>query len=222
MRKLKKILASLAMIAIVSSTTVGATKAYFSDDGTSYNNTFSTGILDLQLADGDEGWSNNVNGTWSSPANWKPGDEVKTSIYLRNVGTVPAEAVYAYWHNLQGNTGVANFIEVTWLSDSTGIGTNSIGPFVTAYDANGDTKLSLAELVNGLSHYNGPSTPDPFQARFYADFEETYIHPVLPYNGGVFEILLGYKFMESAGNDLQGQSVSFDLTLQAAQHHYTP
>lgn len=212
----------MAIIAAVSSMSVGATKAYFSDDGTSYNNTFSSGTLDLKLSDANEGWSDNISGTWSSPANWKPGDEVKTSIFLANTGTIPAEAVYANWHNLQGNTGMANFIEVTWLSDSTDIGTNSIGPFVTAYDANEDGKLSLAELVNGLSYYNSPKTPDPFQARFYADANESYEHPLLPYNGGAFEIKLGYKFMDTAGNDLQGQSVSFDLTLQAAQHHYIP
>lgn len=216
-----RILLSAASIAAAGALVVGGTFAYFTDNATSSNNTFTSGNLDLQLSDENEGWSQNVSDTWSSPASWAPGDEVKKSIYLKNTGTIPAEAVYANWNNLVDPNGMSNFIEVTWLSDSTDIGTNNIGPFVTAYDANADGKLSLAELVNGLAHYNSVNTPDPFQARFYQDATESYEHPVLP-AGGTFEIKLGYKFMETAGNDLQGRTASFDLTLQAAQHHYQP
>lgn len=216
---MNKILISLLTIALVSVVAVGATRAYFTDTATSTGNTFTSGTLDLKLSDANEGWSDGVTSTWSSPANWAPGQEVKTSIYLRNTGTIPAMAVYANWNNLQGNTEMAKFIEVTWLSDSTGINTNSITPFVTVYDTNGDTKLSLYELVNGLAHYNSAATPDPFQARFFADADEGYHNPVL-LAGGEFEIKLGYKFMESAPNTLQGTWASFDLTLQAAQHAF--
>lgn len=217
-----RILLSAASIAAAGALVVGATFAYFTDNATSSNNTFTSGNLDLQLSDENEGWSQNVSDTWSSPANWAPGDEVKKSIYLKNTGTIPAEAVYANWNNLVDPNGMSNFIEVTWLSDSTDIGTNNIGPFRARYDGlqgNNDGKLSLAELVHGVGSEN---TPVPNQARFYADALETYVTPVLPANGGTFEIKLGYKFMENAGNDLQGRTASFDLTLQAAQHHYTP
>jgi hypothetical protein len=119
--------------------------------------------------------------------------------------------------------GLSNVINVTWLSDSTWIGENSIGPFITAYDANHDGSLTLAELVNGLSHYNSAATPDPNQARFYADSDESYTHPVLTANAGnVFEIKMKYKFMETAGNEYQGKSATFDLTLSAWQHHNVP
>lgn len=222
---MNKILLSLLTIALVSVVAVGATRAYFSDTETSTGNTFTAGTLDLKLSDANEDWSNGVTSTWVSPSNWAPGQEVKTSIFLKNTGTIPAEAVYANWKNLVDPNGMANYIEVTWLSDSTGIATNNIGPFRTRYDAianggNNDGKLSLTELVHGVGSVN---TPAPNQARFYADADESYVTPVLPANGsGTFEIKLGYKFMESAGNDLQGKSASFDLALQAAQHHYTP
>jgi predicted ribosomally synthesized peptide with SipW-like signal peptide len=219
---MKKILLSLLTIALVSTVAFGATRAYFSDTQSSVNNTFTAGTLDLQLANANGGWSNDVSSTWSSPANWAPGDTVTSSIYLRNVGSIPAMAVYAYWNNLIDPSGMSNYIQVTWLSDSTDITTNNIAAFVTYYDnplhgGNNDGKLELSELVHGVGSVK---TPPPFQARFYADALETYVTPVLPANGGTFEIRMGYKFMETAGNDLQGKSASFDLTLQAAQHPY--
>lgn len=215
-----RILTSALTIVTAGSLMVGAAFAYFSSNATSSHNNFTAGTLNINLSNGS-GWSDGVTDTWSSPANWAPGDEVIKSIYLKNTGTIPAMAVYAHWNNLQGNTGMANVIQVTWLSDSTDINTNNIGAFVTYYDnplhgGNGDGKLELAELVNGVG---SASTPPPNQARFYEDSNESYTNPVLP-AGGTFEIRLGYKFMETAGNEWQGQSVSFDLTLQAAQHPY--
>lgn len=51
---MKKILASLAMIVLVSSVAVGATRAYFSDTETSTSNTFTAGSLDLKVGDQDD------------------------------------------------------------------------------------------------------------------------------------------------------------------------
>lgn len=50
---MKKILLSLAMIAMVSAVAVGATKAYFSDTETVLGNTFAAGKLDLELGAGN-------------------------------------------------------------------------------------------------------------------------------------------------------------------------
>jgi predicted ribosomally synthesized peptide with SipW-like signal peptide len=46
---MKKILLSLAIIAVVSAASVGATKAYFTDQATVANNTFTAGKLDFTL-----------------------------------------------------------------------------------------------------------------------------------------------------------------------------
>lgn len=218
---MKKIAMSFMTIAAVLVLIAGATRSAFSDNATSYNNTFSSGTLDLKLSDADEGWSDAVSGTWNSPASWAPGDEVDATLHLYNSGTVSAEAVYANWNNLRDPDGLSNVIEVTWLSDSTDPTTNNIQPFIDRYDGvqgNHDGVLSLAELVAGVG---SARTPAPNQARFYADFDESYTHPVLP-AGGTFDIKMKYKFMESAGNEYQGKTCQFDLTLQAAQHHYTP
>lgn len=50
----KKILISLSIIAAVAAIAIGATSAYFSDVETSTGNTFTTGVLDLELTDSDE------------------------------------------------------------------------------------------------------------------------------------------------------------------------
>lgn len=209
---------SLFTIAMVATLAVGATGAYFSDTATSYNNTMSTGTLDLKVADNDESWADGVSATWSSPANWKPGQEFKSTIRLANAGTVPADVIYAYWNNLKGNTELANKIEVTWIEDSTTPGVGDISAFRTAYNANGDQHLSLAELINGRSVYASPTTPAPFQAKFYADpVFGSFTNPVLPFQGGEFDITLGYKLMEDTDNSYQGKSVSFDVAFQATQ-----
>jgi predicted ribosomally synthesized peptide with SipW-like signal peptide len=219
----KIIFASIFVIGMLALAMGYGTYSYFTSTKSSTGNIFTTGTLNLQLSNDNVNWYDGVTATWASPSGWAPNGNVTSSIYLRNTGSVAAEAVYACWNNLVDTSGLSNVIEVTWLSDTTDIGTNSIGPFVTAYDANADGKLSLAELVYGLSFWNGPKTPDPNQARFYADFDESYTTPVLQANAGnVFEIKMTYHFMETAGNEYQGKSASFDLTFDAWQHHYVP
>lgn len=80
---MRRILLSLAMIAMVSTVAVGATRAYFSDTETSPNNTFTAGTLDLKVNNAD------------SPVvtliydNMKPGDSTGYQVYcMRNAGTV--------------------------------------------------------------------------------------------------------------------------------------
>jgi len=66
-KNMKKILLSLAMIAMVSTVAVGATRAYFSASESNIDNTFSTGTLDISLAEFM---------SWEFPfTNMKPGDE---------------------------------------------------------------------------------------------------------------------------------------------------
>jgi predicted ribosomally synthesized peptide with SipW-like signal peptide len=218
----KKILASIFVIGMLALAMGYGTYSYFTSTKSSTGNTFTAGTLNLQLSNDNVNWYNGVTATWASPSNWAPGDNVTNTIHLRNTGSVAAEAVYAWWNNLVDPDGLSNVIEVTWWSDSTWPSYNCVPDFLV-YDSNHDGSLTLAELVYGLSHYNGVKTPDPNQARFYADFTESYEHPVLTANAGnVFWLNMTYHFMETAGNEYQGKSASFDLTLAAWQHHYVP
>ena len=216
----KIIFASIVVIGMLALAMGIGTYSYFTSTKSSTGNIFTAGSLNLQLADDNEGWGDGVTATWASPSGWAPGDNVTGLIYLRNTGSVAAEAVYAWWHNLADPNGLSNVIEITWWSDSTWPSYNCVPDFLV-YDANHDGNLTLAELVNGLSHYNGEKTPDPNQARFYADYDESYTNPVLQANAGnVFWLNMTYHFMETAGNEYQGASATFDLTFDAWQHHY--
>jgi len=79
---MRKILLSILTIGLVSSLTIGATQAYFSDTETIPNNTFAAGDLDLELG-----------GQATLPfsvSNVVPGDNGKGTVTLTNVsGSIP-------------------------------------------------------------------------------------------------------------------------------------
>jgi len=95
---MKKILLSLATVALVGVGAVGATQAYFNNKAEVYGNTFKTGTMDLRIDGNDVGTDFNwVNDVWSNqtieglypgfPANSdsEPNEQV---IDIRNVGSI--------------------------------------------------------------------------------------------------------------------------------------
>lgn len=79
---MKKIIKSMFVIVAVAAIAIGATGAYFTDSETSNNNVISSGSLDLNV---DGGNSNVVK---FNVSNIVPGDEVKGTYTLSNVGTI--------------------------------------------------------------------------------------------------------------------------------------
>ncbi len=86
----KKILASAMSIVTALSMMGGATFAYFSDTGTSTSNTFSTGTLDLKLANGSSEFTDNVTATFGSGTLVPGSCTGNQTLTLKNTGTVPA------------------------------------------------------------------------------------------------------------------------------------
>jgi predicted ribosomally synthesized peptide with SipW-like signal peptide len=80
---MKKILLSLLTIAAVSSSTVGATRAYFSDTETSNENTFAAGNIDLTVDD-----KNGENVAKFHITNMRPGNQPTAKYQLKNIGTI--------------------------------------------------------------------------------------------------------------------------------------
>ncbi|MFZ3063276.1 MAG: TasA family protein, partial [Actinomycetota bacterium] len=84
----RKILSSLMVIALAAMLIGLGTFAYFSDTGTSNANTFTAGTLNLVLNDSNpDAWADGASGTWNSPANWAPGEEVTATLRLANSGS---------------------------------------------------------------------------------------------------------------------------------------
>lgn len=88
---MKKILFSFLIIFVFVGLISGVTSAYFSDTVTSTGNTFTTGILDLNL-DG-----NNTNVVKFEVTNMKPGDNETRTWVINNVGNMNG---YLDLHNL--------------------------------------------------------------------------------------------------------------------------
>lgn len=98
------LLALITIIAVASLATLG-TFAHFSDTETSPDNVLETGSLDLQLADWDEGFTDDplydsVTQTWyylgSYPPGMSPGDSLEAAVYLTNVGSLTGDRLDIY------------------------------------------------------------------------------------------------------------------------------
>jgi hypothetical protein len=122
---MKKILLSLAIIAVVSTASVGATKAYFSDSVYLTGITMSTGNADLKLTQiimhqwfdgpvsytGD--WKTYASGLWSGPQ-WYPGLAIDDGFYIGNwsashIGLTPTLSLVNY---SQSKGGMDNAFEL--------------------------------------------------------------------------------------------------------------
>lgn len=79
---MKKILVSLLTVLAMAGIVVGATRAYFSDTETSSGNTFTSGILDLNLDSG------NTNVVKFAATGMKPGDTQTGTWTVYNAGSI--------------------------------------------------------------------------------------------------------------------------------------
>ncbi len=82
---MKKIITSLAMIVLIGTLVVGATRAIFSDTETSFDNTFAAGTLDLKVDGSDEPV---VHVTLSD---MKPGDTYTQNWTFSNTGSLTGQ-----------------------------------------------------------------------------------------------------------------------------------
>ncbi len=141
------ILASLGLVA-------GATFAFFSDVGTSSDNIFASGTLDLDLSDDTaEGPADDVTASFGG-TDMAPGDcTASQQLRLRNSGTVTGNHVDITETNT--NTLMADFLRIDTLDyDTSSVlgeiaesGNNSFKDLADwAADANGVTDLSLTDL----------------------------------------------------------------------------
>ena len=84
----KKIAMSALSIVTALSLMGGATYAFFSDSGTSSNNVFASGTLDLQLSNDNVTYSNSVTGSFGQTNMIPGGTPVSGDLFLKNTGSV--------------------------------------------------------------------------------------------------------------------------------------
>lgn len=122
---MKKIILSLAVIAMVAAVGTMATVSYFSDSAISTSNSFMAGTLDLKLSDELNGtYSNSITGTFDMSDMAPGGAGVTGIVYLKNTGTVPGDHIrIASVVNTPSDHGIngpeCNIYEGEWEQDMT-------------------------------------------------------------------------------------------------------
>ncbi len=85
---MKRIIASLSVVAVVAAVAISATGAFFSDTATSTGNTFSSGTLDLKLSDDNESAIDDITASFGG-TNLVPGQDLGADeMVVTNNGSV--------------------------------------------------------------------------------------------------------------------------------------
>jgi hypothetical protein len=194
---MKKILLSFMTIVAVAAIASGATRAYFTNQISQDNVTFSTGTL--EMSDTSEGWMKGV--TFS---NLKPGDSISTSnsmrkwVVIKNTGSMDIGALKVSAVN---KTGDAAFLDQITISATGRIGANDPAYFTNNWAA---VKPTVGSWMNGA---------DMLDTAFYRT-PAGVIHP-----GESYTITMDFAVPAELGNEWQGKSVMFDLKFEAEQVH---
>lgn len=162
---MKKIILSFAVIAIVGTIAVGATRAYFTSTQTSAGNTFAAGKLDLQLGDSET--------LPFAVSNVVPGQNATGTVTLTNTaGNIPGKLSIRWTKTADAEN---DMIAPEIKSYSRPTGCTSPGGTTADYDGNGgelDIFMQFAPFVDvnkdGIFNtgdyqlaYNGQSTLYP-------------------------------------------------------------
>lgn len=212
---MKKMLIATMALALVAVLMGVGVRAYFSDVESSTANTFTSGTLAIELEGGADN-GDSVIGTWTTPLNWKPGESIEAALKFNNKGTVDAKHIWFMFSNLQhsGTANLMNAIIVSVKERFNSVTTADQAPTLEADlhsrgAANGDGKLTLAEFAGWMTGNYG----------YYTWDDQSGDGIVLA--AGIqwdYDLILGFKFDENAGNEYQGCSCSFDLTCKATQN----
>lgn len=242
----KKMLASLMTIALtVAVVAGGGLYAYFSDTVESQDNVFTAGTLDLQIY--GSGWTDGpVGATWVSPSNWAPGEAFTATVRIKNVGNIDAVYLASDLYNYRNTdpqtdgSSLADVIEVIsfeefipghgWIDD---LGAEQ---HYQTLVGDGSSPLTLTELMqsyhsgephdsqSGCESTTGKSCEQDEFGKWVTCVWDAVTgsgYDVTPgpaiTAGGEYKMRIGFKFMESAGNEYQGDGCKFDIRFMAIQ-----
>jgi predicted ribosomally synthesized peptide with SipW-like signal peptide len=194
---MKKILLSLGVIAIVAVGAIGATRAYFSDTATVSGSTITAGTLDLKvdsnLSGGTQEWSDG----FSSPvtfANLAPGFSQSQTVDIQKQGSVDGQASIRF--------------HLTANKDKT---------------VSGDWSGSLAQNMRVKVSYAPNNTDfggvlyDYTLAEFHANTNQLLLGAITG-SDKIASVKLEWYIPTSAGNDIQGDSLTVDTIFGLAQN----
>jgi predicted ribosomally synthesized peptide with SipW-like signal peptide len=208
---------------------VGGSFAYFTDTDTSSGNTFTAGVMDLEIKDNStwdpDPWGDGVDQTWVMDL-MVPGESMVTNcITLREIGTVPADHVEISFFNTideqtiapglnpvesdtNPNSVAGDLAEWLWVKSMQYAGVDLewkiTGGSTTGWDFNGNGWLDLDDLANSpaVTAINGPldDLPPPHLT------------------GGEGSLHMTIMFRAGATDDIQGDILTTVVSLILNQH----
>lgn len=144
------IIASLAIMG-------GATFAFFSDSGTSSDNVFNSGTLDMKLSNDNSEFQENVTGTFGLAS--APGDVFDDTLFIQNTGSIAANHLELDFSNVLDpsdtppgsteNIPMDSVIEITameWDSDGNASTETNILPTNAQCDAASGNNNGMCDL----------------------------------------------------------------------------
>ena len=227
-----KIAKSLAMIAFVAAIGVYATSSFFSDTETSVDNTFTAGTIDIDI-DGHNPFIDNFD-----IGDLKPGEVGYINFRINNVGENPVD-VSKKLHNFEptdvtddtsvvgypcpGTTGLATSLDYTASSEPECVREIELGArhddvetkilydlSVEVYDDNG-AKIWWQTI------YAVDGTDDKSLEDVYGIAGTTYVDlGMIPVDGYML-VTQSYHFDSEAGNEYQGDGLTFDMEIYGVQ-----
>jgi predicted ribosomally synthesized peptide with SipW-like signal peptide len=163
---MKKLLFSFIVLGITSILAIGATSAFFSDTEISAGNTFTTGTLDLGVANiPGTNPTGGTSATWTM-SNMKPGDQQGAIIYLHNSGSIDANKVFVkFEYTTDHNPPSTVDPGTSTLDTALKLKTNQEMPGYHPVRWNGTYRASVAlsDLPTDwvrLGHWGGTADPD--------------------------------------------------------------
>jgi hypothetical protein len=207
----KKILVVVSLLIVVALLTTGAF-AYFTTGAKTASGHIQSGTLNLKIAGVvptaacPETIDSDTATLWEL-SNMAPGDIVTGKLCMKNVGTLPIAQVAFDWAGMSG--ALADKLIVTSLKNS--ITGEEIGLY-NLYYGGIDGKMSLAEL-NAQNH--GWALPP-----YSGVLDEYWVGGHTPFLGlGETQwVEYTFQFDPTAGNDLQGLSFGYTLTITGLQN----
>jgi len=197
---MKKILGLTIAAFLVMALVGGGTWAYFSDPETSTDNSLTAGTLDLNINGG------NTAVTTFSATNVAPGDSGSGSSVLANVGSLSGELDISF--SAITNTPGAGGTEYEGGSGELG-GEAEIAVYIDV-DQSGDWSSGDIGLKSDSTTYSHPTALNYATIDSYGSDSWDAVETMAASASDNFTIL--WRVPTTAGNDIQGDSVSFDVT----------
>jgi len=220
--KMRNILGSVAVIAVVATLGYVGTSAYFSDTETSKDNVFTTGTIDIAV-DGTNPWAMR---TPYKLEDMKPGYVDNVKFTIKNVGDNSANV----WKKISVTDRDNNPVSEPECQAEGGTWTPDVNaqPYLGTC-SNNTAQTNLEEVVlYGLNvkvkDANGTQvweqvvySGDVTLANAYSTATEKGLYLGMLPAGWTMDVEQSYKMSTDAGNEYQGDTIKFDIALYAEQ-----